>query len=184
MASALYDIALQDIDGKPRTLGDYRGKVLLIVNVASACGLTPQYAGLEAAYERYRAQGFEVLGFPCNDFGAQEPGTAEEIKSFCAGKFQVQFPLFAKLSVTAATRHPLYQALIAAQPQARFKPGSDFREKLAGYGIHQAHPEDVLWNFEKFLISRQGQVVARFAPDTAPDEPLLVQAIETELAAP
>ncbi|SEQ20239.1 glutathione peroxidase [Solimonas aquatica] len=180
--TALYDIPLQTIDGAAATLAAYRGKVLLIVNVASACGLTPQYAGLEAAYEKYRGQGLEVLGFPCNDFGAQEPGTHEEIKRFCDTRFKVQFPLFAKLSVKTGSRHPLYQQLITAQPQAQYKPGSDFREKLAGYGIKQENPSDVLWNFEKFLISRSGAVVGRFAPDTAPDEPLLVQAIEAELA--
>lgn len=179
--TSLHETPLQTIDGTATTLAAYRGKVLLIVNVASACGLTPQYAGLEALYEKYRDQGLAVLGFPCNDFGAQEPGTHEEIKAFCEAKFKVQFPLFAKLSVKAGTRHPLYQQLIAAQPQAQFKPGSDFKEKLAGYGIRPEHPEDVLWNFEKFLVSRSGAVVGRFAPDTAPDEPLLVRAIEAEL---
>lgn len=182
MSTALYDIPLNRIDGSPGNLAAYRGSVLLIVNVASACGLTPQYAGLEAAYEKYRGQGLAVLGFPCNDFGAQEPGTHEEIKQFCEAKFNVQFPLFAKLSVKSASRHPLYQQLIAAQPKALFKPGSDFREKLAKYGIQQEHDSDVLWNFEKFLVSRKGEVVGRFAPDTAPDDPQLVAAIEAELA--
>jgi glutathione peroxidase len=182
MTPALYQIPVLRIDGTTTRLADYRGKVLLIVNVASACGLTPQYAGLEAAYRKYHGKGLEVLGFPCNDFGAQEPGTPEQIRQFCQSKFDVSFPLFQKVVINAGERHPLYQALIEAQPKAQARPGSDFRAKLEGYGIKPKNDSDVLWNFEKFLISRDGKVVGRFTPDTTPDEPTLVAAIEAELA--
>jgi glutathione peroxidase len=184
MTQMLYDIPATRIDGTPARLGDYAGKVLLIVNVASACGLTPQYEGLEKLYEAQRARGLEILGFPTNDFGAQEPGSNAEIASFCSTNFGVEFPMFEKISVKAETRHPLYRSLIAAQPIARQKPGSDFRAKLAGHGVTPERPDDVLWNFEKFLVGRKGQVVARFAPDVAPGDPLLTDAIEAELAKP
>jgi len=178
---ALAEIPLSRIDGSPGSLRDYTGKVLLIVNVASKCGLTPQYEALEKTYERFRDRGFAVLGFPANDFGAQEPGTDAEIATFCRTNFSVEFPMFAKISVKGSAQHPLYRELIAAQPHATFKPGSDFRAKLAGYGIKPERETDVLWNFEKFLVSRSGAVVGRFAPDLPPDDPLLVQAIEKEL---
>lgn len=182
MTAAIYEIPVSRIDGAKTTLADYQGSVMLIVNVASACGLTPQYAGLESAYEKYRDQGLVVLGFPCNDFKAQEPGSRDEIKQFCETKFGVQFPLFDKITVKAEARHPLYSHLIAAQPQAAYSPGSGFRARLEGYGIRQEHESDVLWNFEKFLVDRKGAVVGRFAPDTTADDPMLVSAIEAELA--
>ncbi|KAF7598043.1 MAG: glutathione peroxidase [Candidatus Dactylopiibacterium carminicum] len=178
--SDLYDIPLQRIDGTPTTLAAFRGKVLLVVNVASKCGLTPQYAGLEKLYEDKRAQGLEVLGFPANNFKAQEPGTEAEIAEFCKLTYDVQFPLFAKLSVLGADQHPLYAALTAAQPQST--GDGPFRERLESHGIKAASPVDVLWNFEKFLLDRSGRVVARFSPDTAADDPRLLQAIDTELA--
>jgi len=178
---ALTQIPLNRIDGSPGSLGDYAGQVLLIVNVASKCGLTPQYDALEKTYERFRSRGFAVLGFPANDFGAQEPGTEAEIADFCRTNYSVEFPMFAKISVKGSEQHPLYRELVAAQPTATSKPGSDFRGKLAGYGIKPARETDVLWNFEKFLVSRSGAVVGRFAPDVTPDDPLLVQAIEKEL---
>jgi glutathione peroxidase len=179
--SSLQQIPLTRIDGTPSSLAEFAGKVLLLVNVASKCGLTPQYAGLEKLYERFRDRGFAVLGFPANDFGAQEPGTEGEIAEFCRTNFSVEFPMFAKISVKGGAQHPLYRELIAARPAATFKAGSDFRGKLAGYGIKPERESDVLWNFEKFLVDRTGAVVARFAPDVAPDDPLVVAAIEEEL---
>ena len=181
MATAIQDIPLKTINGENSSLGNYAGKVLLVVNVASKCGLTPQYAGLESVYEKYRSRGLVVLGFPCNDFAAQEPGTNAEIQQFCETRFGVQFPLFDKLTVKSQGRHPLYVELIQAQPRAQFKPGSDFRAKLESYGIRPQNDSDVLWNFEKFLVSRDGTVIGRFAPDMTPDDPILVAAIETAL---
>ncbi|MFW2831388.1 glutathione peroxidase [Sphingomonas sp. ID0503] len=176
----LQTIPLNTIKGSPATLGDYAGKVLLVVNVASKCGLTPQYEGLEKLYEKYQDRGFEVLGFPANDFGAQEPGTEAEIETFCTTNFGVKFPMFAKIEVTGENRHPLYDELIRQQPHATFKDDS-FKQKLASYGITPKSDTDVFWNFEKFLIGRDGEVVARFSPDTAPDDESVVRAIETEL---
>jgi glutathione peroxidase len=177
----LNTIPLTTIKGEPTSLGDYAGKVLLVVNVASKCGLTPQYDALEKLHERYSAQGFSVLGFPANDFGAQEPGTEEEIESFCSTSYGVTFPMFSKIEVTGSNRHPLYDELIAQQPEAIVPEGSGFKERLAGYGIKPASDSDVFWNFEKFLVNRDGAVVGRFAPDTAPDDKLIVAAIEAEI---
>lgn len=176
----LYDIPLKRIDGTPGRLADYRGKVLLVVNVASKCGLTPQYTGLESLYQTKRAEGLEILGFPANNFKGQEPGTDAEIQNFCSTEYDVHFPLFAKISVTGADRHPLYDQLTAAQPAAT--GDGPFRERLQGFGIETGTPSDVLWNFEKFLIGRNGEVVARFAPDVAADDPRLTAAIDRELA--
>jgi glutathione peroxidase len=184
MSTALYDIPVERIDGAPTSLHEFAGKVVLVVNVASKCGLTPQYAALESLYQAQRERGLVVAGFPANNFGAQEPGANPEIATFCSTTYGVDFPMFAKISVKGADLHPLYRALIAAQPAATEKPGSDFRAKLAGYGITQEQPSDVFWNFEKFLIARDGTVAGRFAPDVAPDDPLLVAAIERELAKP
>ena len=181
MTTALQDIPVNRIDGSPASLGAYAGKVVLVVNVASKCGLTPQYEGLEKLYEDKRGQGLEVLGFPANDFGAQEPGTDAEISEFCALTYDVKFPLFSKISVLGADRHPLYTGLVAAQPTAI--GDGPFRERLKDYGIAPANPADVLWNFEKFLVGRDGKVIARFAPDIAADDPRLVNAIEDALAA-
>lgn len=178
--TTLYDIPLTRIDGTAASLADYRGKVLLAVNVASKCGLTPQYEGLEALYQAKHHQGLEVLGFPANDFKGQEPGTEEEIRDFCSTTYDVQFPLFSKISVIGETQHPLYAELTGAQPQAI--GDGPFRERLQGYGMAPSDPADVLWNFEKFLINRKGEVVARFAPDVTADDPRLVAAIEAELA--
>jgi glutathione peroxidase len=183
MATAIQDIPLKTIDGADSRLADYAGKVLLVVNVASKCGLTPQYDGLEKLYETYKDQGFTVLGFPANDFGSQEPGSDEEIADFCRTNFSVAFPMFSKIAVTGDEQHPLYRELVTAQPTATDTGGGAFKAKLAGYGITPSSDTDVLWNFEKFLIGRDGEVVARFAPDTKPDDPALVKAIETELHA-
>lgn len=179
--STLFDIPLHRLEGQDATLGDYRGKVMLIVNVASQCGLTPQYAGLEKLFERYEERGLVVLGFPCNDFGAQEPGDAAEIADFCQRNYGVRFPMFEKVEVNRDARHPLYKELIAAQPQARQADGSTFADKLAQHGLSPKNATDITWNFEKFLVGRDGQVIARFAPDVKPDDPALVAAIEAAL---
>jgi glutathione peroxidase len=173
-------IALTRIDGAPDSLAQHRGKVLLVVNVASKCGLTPQYGGLEKLYETYKDQGFEVLGFPANDFGAQEPGTHEEIAEFCKLNYGVSFPLFAKADVTGPDKQPLYAALIDAVPS---KQGDveGMKAKFKGYGMTPNEDPEVLWNFEKFLIGKDGSVVARFAPAMTPEDPALVAAIEAEL---
>jgi glutathione peroxidase len=157
----LYDIPLKDINGKAASLKDYQGKVLLLVNVASRCGYTPQYSGLEALFEKYQKRGFEVLGFPCNDFGSQEPGSNEEIKQFCTSKYQVTFPMYDKLHVKGAEQHPLYAALTG--------PNSPF-------------PGDVKWNFGKFLVGRDGKIIKRFDSGVKPDAPELTKAIEAALA--
>lgn len=182
MNANICDIPLKRIDGAATALSDFRGKVLLVVNVASKCGLTPQYAGLEKLYQDKRAAGLEVLGFPANDFKGQEPGTEAEIASFCSTRYDVHFPLFAKISVLGADQHPLYAALTAAQPSATGE--GPFRERLKGYGVDPASKTDVLWNFEKFLIDRKGTVVGRFAPDVAADDPRLRSAIDAQLARP
>src|SRR5437588_3826341 len=161
-ANSIYDINVKDINGKDTSLGAYKGKVLLIVNVASKCGYTPQYKALEAVFEKYKDKGFTVLGFPCNQFGGQEPGTNEEIKQFCSGKYNVTFPLFDKIEVNGANRHPLYVALA---------------------GKDSPFPGDIKWNFGKFLIGRDGKIIKRFEPRTAPDAPELVEALEAALAA-
>jgi uncharacterized zinc-type alcohol dehydrogenase-like protein len=180
---ALYDIPVTTIDGEPASLAEYKGKVLLVVNVASKCGLTPQYAGLERVYEAHRDRGFEVLGFPCNDFAGQEPGTEGDIHLFCKATYGVHFPMFSKVSINIGERHPLYEALIEAKPAAETKPGGDLRAKLGEHGLLPKNDTDVLWNFEKFLISRDGQVIGRFAPDITVDDPALRSAIESALVA-
>lgn len=183
MSISIDSIPFRRMDGSQATLADYRGQVLLLVNVASKCGLTPQYEGLESLYRQHHAAGLTVIGFPANDFGAQEPGTNEEIAQFCAMNFGVAFPLAQKLSVKGDGQHPLYAALTAARPVAQDPHQGALLAKLAGYGIRQDNPSDVLWNFEKFLVGRDGQVVGRFNPDVAPDDPVLVQAIGQALAA-
>jgi glutathione peroxidase len=159
-AGSLYDVPVKDIDGKDTSLEPYKGKVLLIVNVASKCGFTPQYQALESTYEKYKDKGFAILGFPCNQFKGQEPGTDAEIKEFCTSKFGVTFPLFDKLAVNGADRNPLYVDLA----------GSD-----------SPYPGDIKWNFTKFLIGRDGKILARFEPATKPDSPQVVQAIDAAL---
>ncbi|MET0295100.1 MAG: redoxin domain-containing protein [Phenylobacterium sp.] len=182
MTDAIQDIPLKTIDGQSASLKDYAGKTLLVVNVASKCGLTPQYEALEKIYEQYRGQGFEVLGFPANDFRGQEPGSNEEIADFCSTTYGVQFPMFAKIEVTGAGQHPLYKELTHAVPKAETKSGTDFRGRLKGFGIEPTPEPGVLWNFEKFLVARDGQVVARFAPDVPPDDPMVTERIEQALA--
>jgi glutathione peroxidase len=160
--ATVHDFTAKNIDGKDKKLADYKGKVLLLVNVASQCGLTPQYSGLEDVYRRYHDRGFEVLGFPCNQFAGQEPGTEGEIKTFCETRFGVTFPLFAKIEVNGAGRHPLYAHLTA---QATKPDGAG----------------DIQWNFAKFLVGKSGEVVARFSPTATPASDEVVQAIEKSL---
>ena len=158
----IYDAPVRTLSGDPASLADHKGKALLVVNVASQCGLTPQYTGLEQLHEQYGPQGFEVLGFPCNQFGEQEPGGPEEIAQFCSTTYGVTFPMFEKIEVNGEGRHPLYAQLT---------------EKTDADG----QAGDIQWNFEKFLISPDGEVVARFRPLIAPEDPALVAAIEEQL---
>jgi glutathione peroxidase len=182
MSQNLYDIPLSSIDGAAQNLGQYKGKVLLVVNVASKCGLTPQYAALEKLFEQKQAQGLVVLGFPANDFAGQEPGTEAEIQQFCTLTYDVKFPLFSKVSVVGEKKHPLYRELTRAVPEAT--GDGPMRKALKGYGIEPNPVPEVQWNFEKFLIGRDGRVAGRFAPDVTPEDPRLLQAIDAELAKP
>jgi len=182
MSFDLYSIPLTRIDGTVTSVGEYRGKVLLVVNVASKCGLTPQYDALETLYKRFRPAGLEVLGFPANDFAAQEPGSNEEIQQFCRGTFGVEFPMFSKVTVVGPSKHPLYAAMIEAQPTSRGAGKQGMIDGLVKYGIHPNAEPELLWNFEKFVIGRDGRVAARFSPDTLPDSPEITQAIEAELS--
>ena len=182
MTASIHDIPVRNIQGEGTSLGQFKGKVLLVVNVASRCGLTPQYEGLENLYERYKGQGLVVAGFPANNFRSQEPGSDAEIQTFCTTNFGVKFPMFSKVNVVGPDKHPLYAALIAAQPKAESTGNVPFAEKLRGYGIETNAEPEILWNFEKFLVSREGAVVKRFAPDTEPDAPELIAAIRAELA--
>lgn len=180
MSEPIYDIPVTSIDGAPTSLSAYQGKVLLVVNVASKCGLTPQYEKLEKLYEEKHAAGLEVLGFPANNFKGQEPGSDAEISEFCSLTYGVKFPLFSKISVVGDDRHPLYEKLTAEQPAAT--GDGPFRERLKGYGIAPNPAPEVLWNFEKFLVARDGKVAARFAPDVEANDPRLLAAIDAELA--
>ncbi len=185
MADSLYDLPLATIEEQSTTLAPYKGKVLLLVNVASKCGFTPQYTGLESLYQRFRDRGLVVLGFPANDFAGQEPGTNAEIAQFCSSEYPVSFPLFAKITVAGPDKNPLYASLIDAQPQ-RIANNDELHTHLAEYAAEHNFPApnalpEVLWNFEKFLVGRDGNVIARFNPDIAPNDPKLVEAIEAAL---
>jgi len=180
--AAIYNIPVRKITGADASLAEHRGKVVLVVNVASKCGLTPQYEGLEALYRKYRDQGLVIAGFPANDFAGQEPGTDEEIQTFCTTNYAVDFPVYSKITVVGADKHPLYASLIKAQPRAISTGPVPFAEDLKKYGISPNSEPELLWNFEKFLVSRNGEAVVRFAPDTKPEDPALITAIEAELA--
>jgi len=159
---AIYDVKVNQLDGSPASLGDYKGKAVLVVNVASKCGLTPQYEGLEKLHETLGGRGFEVLGFPCNQFMGQEPGSAEEIQEFCSMTYGVDFPLFEKIEVNGENQHPLY-------------------EQLNAFPDGEGYTGDIRWNFEKFLISPDGEIVGRFNPTVEPEDPALVAAIEEQI---
>jgi len=161
-ASSVHEFTLNSIDGRPAPLSAYQGKVVLIVNVASRCGFTPQYAGLEALYEKYKDRGFAILGFPANNFGGQEPGTNEEIKTFCSTKYNVTFPMYSKISVKGDDQAPLYQFLTDKQ-------------------ANPATGGEIQWNFTKFLVDKNGKVVARFEPKVTPESPDVASAIEKAL---
>ncbi len=182
MAFDLYSIPLTRIDGSVGTLGEYRGKVLLIVNVASKCGLTPQYDALEKTYARYRDAGFEILGFPANDFAGQEPGSNEEIAQFCRSTFGATFPMFSKVTVVGPSKHPLYAALTDELPSSEGDGKQGMIDGLIKFGAQPNEEPELLWNFEKFLIGRDGTAVKRFSPDTLPDSPQMTAVIEAELA--
>jgi glutathione peroxidase len=162
---AIYDAKIHDLDGADADLHDYEGKALLLVNVASACGLTPQYAGLQKLHEEFAGKGFEVLGFPCNQFMGQEPGTSEEIKTFCETSYGVSFPLFEKIEVNGDDRHALYEQLVEVPDSA------------------DGHTGDIRWNFEKFLVSPSGEIVGRFSPTVEPEDASIVDAIKAQLPA-
>ena len=179
---SIYDTELVTLDGEPTTLAKWQGKVLLVVNVASKCGLTPQYEQLENIHKAWQDRGFAVLGFPCNAFLEQEPGSAEEIKTFCSTTYGVTFPMFSKIEVNGPGRHPLYRQLIAARPEAVAPENSGFLERMSSKGRAPKEPGDILWNFEKFLIGRDGTVVQRFSPDMTPEDPIVMESIKAALA--
>ena len=170
MTSPLQTIPVNRIDGSPATLGEFAGKVVLVVNVASKCGLTPQYDGLEQLYETYGDKGLVVAGFPANEFAGQEPGSNAEIAEFCETRFHIKFPMFEKIVVKGEGQHPLYAALTQAVPVAE------------GAGDRAPPDGSVMWNFEKFLVAKDGHVAGRFSPMIKPEDPILVGAIEAELA--
>lgn len=187
MANSIYNIPVSTIGGKMSSLEQHKGKVLLIVNVASKCGLTPQYDALEKLYSQYKDRGFVVLAFPANDFAGQEPGSNQEIATFCITTYGVDFPMFSKIAVTGPDIHPLYRELILAKPQASGSGRPAFRERLAGFLAKNGaapNPEPgILWNFEKFLIGRDGEVIERFSPEITPDDPAIKTAVESALSA-
>ncbi|CAN5446667.1 glutathione peroxidase [soil metagenome] len=182
MANKIYDIPVRRIDGTETTLADYQGKALLLVNVASKCGLTKQYEGLENLYKENKDKGFEVLGFPANNFLAQEPGTSDEIQDFCTTNYGVTFPLFEKISVKGDDQHPLYKYLTDERGEADISNGDAFEERLAGLDQKRGKANDILWNFEKFVIGKDGSLAARIAPDVTVEDSRVLEAINSELA--
>lgn len=181
MKKQIYNFTVKRIDGTDINLKSFEGKVLLVVNVASKCGLTPQYEALEKIYNQYRSQGLEVLGFPANEFGEQEPGSNVEIQEFCRMNYNVNFNMFQKIIVKGDGIHPLYDFLINEMPEAISPHGSVFEDKLKNYGIVRSSSNDILWNFEKFLINRHGEIVARFNPDVEPTNSVITDAITSVL---
>jgi glutathione peroxidase len=181
MSKEIYEIPVRRNDGTETTLAEYEGKALLIVNVASKCGLTPQYEGLENLYKEYKDQGLEVLGFPANNFLGQEPGTDEEILDFCQTNYDVSFPLYQKISANGDDRHPLYDYLTEQKGAADITNGDEFEEKLKGYGQTRANSTDILWNFEKFLIGKDGEIAARISPDVTTEDTRVLEKVKAEL---
>ncbi len=177
----LDQIPFQNGKGETVTLADFDAKAYLVVNVASQCGLTPQYTGLQSLYQRYHDKGLEILAFPANEFLGQEPGTDAEIQDFCSTNYQVTFPVNAKIVVKGEGQHPLYAALTEAQPHAIKNEDDTFEARLNSHGLITGEPHDIKWNFEKFLLDAEGKVVARYFPDVLPEDPHLVSDIETLL---
>lgn len=182
MEKKVYDYNVNKIDGSSISLAEFKGKVLIFVNVASKCGLTPQYEGLEKLNREYRERGLAILGFPANEFLAQEPGTNAEIQEFCRMNFGVEFPMFEKIIVKGEGQHPLYKYLTETKPDATLKKDGQLLERLKEKGLLAGKPNDIKWNFEKFLISKKGEVVERFSPDIDPMDPVIINAVERELA--
>ena len=180
--SEIYNFKVNQIDGKEIALNEYQGKVMLFVNVASKCGLTPQYEGLEALYKQYRDQGLVVLGFPANEFLAQEPGTNQEVQAFCSLKYGVDFPMFQKIVVKGEGQHPLYSYLTQTKPEAILKTDSKLMPLLKDKGLLSGGPSDIKWNFEKFLVNKKGEITERFSPDIDPMDPVIVDAVKRALA--
>jgi glutathione peroxidase len=181
MTSSVHEFKMKTITGAEKNLADYKGEVLLIVNVASKCGLTPQYDALEKLYKRYHSKGFEVLGFPANEFGAQEPGSNQEIQDFCRSNFGIEFPMFEKIVVKGQGQHPLYKFLTESQKEAVNNPDGKLLGYLKEKNLLNGPANDIKWNFEKFLVNKEGKVVKRFAPDIVPDDPQVIKEIEAAL---
>jgi glutathione peroxidase len=183
MSTDIYSFNLKTITGENKSLADYKGKVLLIVNVASKCGLTPQYEGLESLYKEYKSYGLEILGFPANEFYAQEPGADNEIQDFCRSTYGVEFPMFSKIVVKGQGQHPLYKYLTETKQDAVMLSGGKLMSFLESKNLLTGNPYDIKWNFEKFLINKEGKIIGRFAPDITPQDPGIVNEIKKALEA-
>ncbi|CAG9000948.1 MAG: Thioredoxin/glutathione peroxidase BtuE [Candidatus Celerinatantimonas neptuna] len=181
MSQSIQSIPFNKINGQSTSLNEYAGSVVLIVNVASKCGLTPQYEELVKIYNQYKEKGLVILGFPANNFAEQEPGSNAEIETFCSATYGVDFPMAEKISVNGDNRHPLYQSLIQEKLHPLRNPNSELEKKLDELGFAPKNDTDITWNFEKFLVSREGKVIGRFAPDIAPADARIIQAIQAAL---
>lgn len=182
MSQNLKNIEFQNAQGETVTLNDFNAKAFLIVNVASKCGLTPHYKGLQSLYEKYSGKGLEILGFPANEFLQQEPGTDEEIQIFCKTEYSVTFPVNKKIVVKGEGQHPFYTALTHAKTEAVAKADSKFEEKMRANNLWTGEPHDIKWNFEKFLLNGDGEVVERYQPDVDPEDDLITSKLEALLA--
>ncbi len=177
----LKDISFENAQGETKTLKDYEANLYLIVNVASKCGLTPQYEALEKVYREFKGQGLSVLAFPANEFLAQEPGTDEEIQSFCQTQYDVTFPVLKKVVVKGSNQHPLFTNLTESKPEAKNDPASKFLDMLKEKGLLSGEAHDIKWNFEKFLVSKDGKIINRYSPDIKPDHDFIVNDIKSNL---
>lgn len=182
MSQNIYHFSVKSISGENTNLEKFQGKVMLIVNVASKCGLTPQYEGLQKLHAEYAPKGLSILGFPANEFLAQEPGTNAEIMEFCSINYGVNFPLFEKIIVKGEGQHPLYRFLTTTMPETIMKPEGTLLDRLNSKGLLTGAPHDIKWNFEKFLVNKKGEIIARFSPELAPQDPIVLAAIEKALA--
>jgi glutathione peroxidase len=178
---SLLNIKFENFQGEEKTLNDFNSKLYLIVNVASKCGLTPQYTALEKVYNEFKDQGLMILGFPANEFLAQEPGTNEEIQSFCQVNYNVTFPILKKIVVKGEGQHPLYKTLTNTLTEATMDPSSKFLDMLQEKGLLSGEGHDIKWNFEKFLVSSEGKILKRFSPDIAPDHDLIIREIKSHI---